>query len=300
MDTARRLRYLDALGITVWRARQAPLAADSAVADVASEAVVDPLDEALERAIKAPPPELSEILPAVVSEPEPPVMRVASTIAATSADAQPAKPLQSFASLGWSELEATVKDCQQCTLCEDRQQAVFGAGVHSADLMVIGEGPGAEEDRQGLPFVGPAGKLLDAMLAAIEYSRAPRQGQKASYIANIVKCRPPQNRDPKPEEAAACRPYLDRQIALVKPTLIMAMGRVAAHNLLGSTAKLGELRQGLHEYRMPETGDVIPILVTYHPAYLLRSPHEKRKSWQDLKRARVILEQAHERPTAGV
>ncbi len=149
--------------------------------------------------------------------------------------------------------------------------------------MIIGEAPGADEDRQGEPFVGRAGKLLDAMLAAIELSR-----QKNCYIANILKCRPPNNRDPRPEEVAACFPYLARQIELIAPRAILAVGRIAAQNLLQVTTPIGKLRGRVHHYGPND----IPVVVTYHPAYLLRSPLEKRKAWEDLKLYRRLLKGA--------
>lgn len=275
MDTARRLRYLDAMGITVWRSNAFGAQDKPCVKVVAdqSEHQPDPLDQALERAIQAPAPELQDI----------PAVREEAPLSAQPTITSPASTMD------WDQLQAAVSHCKQCDLCEGRQQTVFGDGVKTADLMIIGEGPGAEEDLRGLPFVGAAGKLLDAMLAAIDFSRSPGTGQQAAYIANIVKCRPPQNRDPRPAEAAACRGYLDRQIALLQPRLIMAVGRIAAQNLLGSSDKLGTLREGLHEYRCSDAIPAIPVLVTYHPAYLLRTPSDKRKAWEDLKRARKLL-----------
>ncbi len=178
------------------------------------------------------------------------------------------------------ELRAAVASCTQCDLHRARTKTVFGTGEVGARCMVIGEAPGAEEDRQGEPFVGRAGRLLNAMLQAIGLSRAE------VYIANIVKCRPPKNRDPRPEEAACCARYLRRQIELVAPEVIVAAGRVAAQNLLGSTLPVGRLRGTRHGY-----GDrAVPVIVTYHPAYLLRSPQEKAKAWEDLKRVRAALE----------
>jgi uracil-DNA glycosylase family 4 len=154
---------------------------------------------------------------------------------------------------------------------------VFGVGNPHADWLVIGEAPGAEEDRQGKPFVGAAGKLLDAMLQAIGLSR-----EDNVFVANMLKCRPPGNRDPKPEEVAACLPYLMRQIAAIKPKLILAVGRIAAQNLLATDVPLGRLRGRVHRFGPLSTA----LIVTYHPAYLLRSPAEKRKAWEDLKFAR--------------
>jgi DNA polymerase len=190
-------------------------------------------------------------------------------------EAEPPLPVQDTSTWDWSTLEAAVMDCQQCALHEGRSQTVFGTGNQQADWMLIGEAPGAEEDKQGLPFVGRAGQLLDRMLAAIGLQR------EQVYIANIVKCRPPGNRDPKPEEAAACSAYLKRQIELVNPKVILVLGKVAAHHLLGTEEALGKLRGAPYLYA--DTG--IPVIVTYHPAYLLRKPSEKRKSWEDLKLA---------------
>jgi DNA polymerase len=172
--------------------------------------------------------------------------------------------------LDWDSLRAAVAGCTRCVLSESRTQTVFGVGDPNADWMIIGEAPGAEEDRRGEPFVGRAGKLLDEMLRAVGRNR------DAVFIANILKCRPPNNRDPRPEESAACRQYLDRQIDLVKPRIILAVGRIAAQLLLGTDAPVGRLRGTVHRL-----GD-IPLVVTYHPAYLLRSPAQKRKSWDDL------------------
>lgn len=182
------------------------------------------------------------------------------------------------------ELQIAVAGCHQCDLHAGRTHTVFGTGDPAASCMIIGEAPGAEEDRKGEPFVGRAGQLLNAMLQAIGMSR------DAVYIANIVKCRPPKNRDPKPEEMVACSAYLRRQIALIGPRVILAVGRVAAQHLTGSTTPIGRMRGQSYEY---EDGDTrVPIVVTYHPAYLLRSPLEKRKSWEDLKRVRALLESA--------
>jgi len=183
-----------------------------------------------------------------------------------------------------AELEAVVSGCRRCELHSGRTRTVFGTGDTRARCMIIGEAPGAEEDARGEPFVGRAGQLLNAMLRAIGMSR------DAVYIANIIKCRPPKNRDPKPEEMVACSPYLDRQISLVKPRVILAVGRVAAQHLLGSTTAIGRMRGQSYFYEKCDDGARIPIVVTYHPAYLLRSPLEKRKSWDDLRRVRQLLE----------
>lgn len=173
--------------------------------------------------------------------------------------------------LGWAALKNRVRDCTACKLREGCTQTVFGVGDEQADWLFIGEGPGADEDAQGEPFVGQAGKLLDNMLAAIKLKRG-----KNVYIANVVKCRPPNNRVPEADEVASCLPYLHRQIELIQPKIIVALGKTAATALLGREATLASLRGTQHAYQN------IPLVVTYHPAYLLRSPSEKAKVWQDL------------------
>ena len=188
--------------------------------------------------------------------------------------------LPDIATLNWDALQQCVANCQHCTeLSATRSQTVFGVGNRQAEWLIIGEAPGIEEDQQGEPFVGPAGQLLNAMLAAIGLQR------QQVYIANVLKCRPPNNRDPHVDEAASCLPYLHRQIALIQPKMILLLGRVAAQHMLGSDANLGKLRGQVHRYH-----DRIPMVVTYHPAYLLRKPGEKRKSWDDLCLARAQLE----------
>ena len=182
--------------------------------------------------------------------------------------------------LDWAELRDCVAACTRCELAGSRTQTVFGVGCQDADWMIIGEAPGAEEDRRGEPFVGRAGKLLDEMLRAIGQSR------ETVFIANILKCRPPNNRDPKPSEAAECRGYLERQIALVRPRIILAVGKIAAQNLLGCDDPVGRMRGRPHDL------NGIPLVVTYHPAYLLRSPSQKRKSWDDLCLARACAAEA--------
>lgn len=174
-------------------------------------------------------------------------------------------------SLNWSELKELVRSCTSCKLRSCCTQTVFGVGDEKADWLFVGEGPGEDEDALGEPFVGQAGKLLDNMLLAIKLWRG-----KNVYIANVVKCRPPGNRTPEPDEVAACMPYLQRQIELIRPRLIVALGKTASTALLGKNVPLGSLRGALHDY----CG--IPVVVTYHPAYLLRSPLEKAKAWQDL------------------
>lgn len=182
-----------------------------------------------------------------------------------------------------AELEAKVARCTACDLCEGRTQTVFGVGDPRAEWMIVGEGPGEQEDRKGEPFVGPAGKLLDNMLRAVGLERGDRV-----YIANIVKCRPPGNRDPRPDEVAQCFPYLQRQIELIRPRVIIAVGRVAAQNLLGVDTPLGRMRGRVYE--VPGSGT--PVVVTYHPAYLLRTPQHKARAWEDLRFALEVTREA--------
>jgi uracil-DNA glycosylase family 4 len=178
--------------------------------------------------------------------------------------------------LDWPALQARVAPCVQCSLHKTRTQTVFGVGNRTAQWFVIGEAPGAEEDRQGEPFVGRAGQLLNSMLQAIGLKR------EDVFIANILKCRPPGNRDPQPDEVRSCIGYLQRQIELVNPRLILCVGRIAAQTLLQTDTIIGKLRGRVHSLSAPPTGKARPLIVTYHPAYLLRSPGEKRKTWQDL------------------
>jgi len=182
------------------------------------------------------------------------------------------------ASLDWAALQQRVESCTLCPLHASRTRTVFGTGNRNADWLIIGEAPGRDEDREGEPFVGRAGKLLTEMLFAAGYQR------KDVYIANILKCRPPNNRDPSPEEVACCHAYLERQIELVQPVLMLAVGRIAAHNLLHSDLQVGRLRGRVHRYGERQS----PLIVTYHPAYLLRSPLEKRKVWDDLQLAQAV------------
>jgi uracil-DNA glycosylase family 4 len=179
---------------------------------------------------------------------------------------------------GWIPLKSAVSGCIKCGLHKTRTQTVFGVGDENADWMLIGEAPGAEEDRLGDPFVGQAGKLLDNMLAAIGLSR-----RHNVYIANVLKCRPPGNRNPAPEEVEQCSPHLLKQIELIKPKLILAMGRFAAQTLLESDASIASLRGRVHRYAG------VPLIVTYHPAYLLRTLEDKAKAWEDLVFARKTM-----------
>jgi DNA polymerase len=209
----------------------------------------------------------------------PPVLRDAAV------DPMPAVPrsgagerIARIATLAWSDFAGDVRACTACGLCRSRRQAVPGVGDAAADWMFVGEAPGAEEDAKGEPFVGQAGRLLDNMLAALGMQR-----ERNVYIANVLKCRPPGNRTPEPGEVDACRPYLDRQIALIRPKLIVALGRSAATTLLAVDATIASLRGRVHRYQG------VPLIVTYHPAYLLRNLPDKAKAWEDLCLARTTL-----------
>jgi len=188
-----------------------------------------------------------------------------------------------IALMDWDTLQTAVASCTACELCKSRSQTVFGVGQPDADWLVVGEAPGAEEDKQGEPFVGQAGKLLDNMLAAVDRSR-----KENVFILNTLKCRPPQNRNPDPTELALCAPFLHRQVELIKPKVILATGRFAVQVLLGREASISSLRGKLHDYRG------IPVVVTYHPAYLLRNMPDKIKAWRDLVLARKTLERVGE------
>jgi DNA polymerase len=273
MDERRRLGYLGAMGVDVWVPRHV------VAADVES---LEPM------ALGAPAaPELAPVAPSPATTPEPspaqpPPARAADPERAPDRVAPQAVEPDPFAGEGsssrppagmdWDALEAAVSGCRACGLCETRTKTVFGVGNRTADLLIIGEAPGADEDRAGEPFVGRAGQLLNRMLAAIGFAR------EQVYIANVLKCRPPGNRDPRPEEAKQCEAYLMRQIALIGPRLILCVGRVAAQHVLQTDAPLGSLRG--RWLALP--GDAIPLRVTYHPAYLLRSPDQKAKAWEDL------------------
>jgi DNA polymerase len=209
--------------------------------------------------------------------------------AAAVANPKPAAHTPAEDNPAWEQLAAEVSSCVLCGLHRTRTQTVFGVGNRHAELLVIGEAPGADEDRQGEPFVGRAGQLLNSMLRAMG---TPRE---TVYIANLLKCRPPGNRDPAPEEVRCCQPYLRRQIELLEPRLVLAVGRIAAQNLLATDTPIGKLRGIVHRYGEQGT----PLIVTYHPAYLLRSPTEKRKSWQDLRLVRSELMRLRDLPRSS-
>lgn len=198
-------------------------------------------------------------------------------------------PVGEIAGMDWDALEQAVASCQACGLCKSRKNTVFGVGSRQARWLIVGEAPGENEDLQGEPFVGQAGALLDNMLKALGLSRAA-EGAQAAYIANVLKCRPPGNRNPQPEEVLQCEPYLRRQMALLQPQVILALGRFAAQSLLQhsvpdvATMPLGRLRGQVHQY------EGVPVVVSYHPAYLLRTPQDKAKAWADLCLARGLMQ----------
>jgi DNA polymerase len=214
--------------------------------------------------------------------------------ASATPDAAAAIPIEALATLDWPALRDAVATCRACRLCESRKQTVFGVGHPQAHWMVVGEAPGAQEDEQGEPFVGAAGQLLDAMLHAIGLSRAA-EGDAAArvFIANTLKCRPPGNRNPQPDEMQRCEPFLVRQIQLVRPRLILAMGRFAVQALLRTSEPVGRLRGRVHRYQG------VPLVVTYHPAYLLRNLPDKARAWEDLCLAADVMARSGGAAAAG-
>ena len=277
LDGGRRNRYLQAIGVDVWVRRPSGVLGElvsaeplvrteepviAAAADIAAQAAVAGAAGA-------------------AAQPAEPLYSQQSPVARS-----PEEPLSQDATAQWEALRTEILSCTKCLLHKSRTQGVVGVGPRRTDWMVIGEAPGAEEDRKGEPFVGRAGHLLDAMLRAIGLDRGTNV-----YIANVLKSRPPGNRDPKPEEVAACLPYLMRQIALLQPRLMLAVGRIAAQNLLATDMSLGRLRGKVHRFGELNT----PLIVTYHPAYLLRTPADKRKAWEDLKFARSVFRQLTDR-----
>jgi uracil-DNA glycosylase len=246
--------------------------------------------------VAQPPPQQAEPPPSampVAPRPEPRVAPAPPSIAQQVSSVPlplpalaPSGREAAIASMDWPLLRESVAACEACGLCKTRRQTVFGVGNEQAQWMIVGEAPGEQEDAQGEPFVGQAGKLLDNMLAAIGLTRSEAPPAQQVFIANTLKCRPPRNRNPQPDELAACRPYLLRQVALLQPRIIVAMGRFAVSAMLGSDEAIGRLRGRVHRF-----GDV-PMIVTYHPAYLLRQLGDKAKAWEDLCLAASVVAQA--------
>jgi uracil-DNA glycosylase family 4 len=273
---ARQRAMLAEMGVRVWAPRPvaAPQAADAAQPPTkapppAPAASAAPVAAPLARAVAAPTPTST---PRAVP---PSAARQAVAAPAIPASARWSPLPDDIDQMDWPQLEAAVATCRACALCESRRHTVFGAGSTAADWMVVGEAPGENEDREGQPFVGPAGELLDNMLRAVGRNRTG-SGAQGVFVANVLKCRPPSNRNPQPAEVAQCAPYLARQVALLQPKIILAMGRFAVQSLLQTDEPIGKLRGRVHRYQG------VPVIVTYHPAYLLRTPTDKAKAWADL------------------
>jgi DNA polymerase len=230
----------------------------------------------------------AETAPAVRLPDEPARVAVPPVAAAPVPEPAPVAPPVArrptgVAAMDWAALRDAVTSCQACGLCHSRRHTVFGVGHTRAHWMIVGEAPGEQEDLKGEPFVGKAGQLLDSMLHAVGLTRAEASAEQQVFIANVLKCRPPMNRNPEPQEVAQCEPYLKRQVELVAPKLILAMGRFAVQSLLQTGEPIGRLRGRVHQYHG------VPVVVTYHPAYLLRNPLDKARSWDDLCLAREVL-----------
>ena len=273
---ARQRAMLAEMGVKLWAPR--PAAAAVTVRPAETEVVAPP--PAPSAPVVRPPPVAAAPVARAPVAPVPPPTR--SPVPASNA-AVASGPVDSGLSprpvgietMDWPALQAAVAACTACGLCRSRKNTVFGVGDVQADWMIVGEAPGEHEDLQGEPFVGLAGQLLDNMLRAVGRSRTGA-GAQGAYIANVLKCRPPGNRNPQPAEVAQCEPYLTRQVALVRPKIILAMGRFAVQSLLKTDEPIGKLRGRVHRY------EGVPVIVTYHPAYLLRNPADKAKAWADL------------------
>jgi DNA polymerase len=247
----RQVAMLREIGVRVWAPQ--------------GEAALAPAEAGEGAVIMVEAPSVTTAAPARVAPPQPIVMALPhATLPA------------GIAAMGWPELRASVAACTACTLCQGRTQTVFGVGHERAHWMIVGEAPGEQEDRQGEPFVGKSGQLLDNMLRAVRLTRAEAEPARQVYIANTLKCRPPGNRNPAPAELAACEGFLIRQVQLVQPKIILAMGAYAVQSLLRSKEPIGRLRGRVHHYQG------VPLIVTYHPAYLLRNMEDKAKAWDDL------------------
>lgn len=266
----RQALMLEEMGIRVWT-RAEVAAPVEAVAEAAPEPAPAPVQARAPAPAPAPAPRaLAAVPPAPVRSPAIEVVARGDRPTGTE-------------TMDWPALREAVAGCTACGLCQGRTQTVFGVGNERAHWMVVGEAPGEQEDRQGEPFVGKSGQLLDNMLRALGLTRDEAGPERQVYIANTVKCRPPGNRNPEPQELAQCEPFLMRQIALVQPRVILAMGRFAVQSLLRSNEPIGRLRGRVHRYQG------VPLVVTYHPAYLLRNPEDKGRAWDDLCLAREVL-----------
>lgn len=267
----RRVAMLQEMGIRLWLPPDAHAAEDLARGPAPDLGHV----EARAPAPTSPPP--------VVKAPAPPVRAAPVSQVPAPAPAPGPRP-EGVGQMDWAALRAAVAGCTACGLCRGRQNTVFGVGHERAHWMLVGEAPGQQEDQQGEPFVGKAGQLLDNMLRALGLLRGEAPPEQQVFIANVLKCRPPGNRNPEPAEVAQCEPFLKRQVALVQPRIILAMGRFAVQSLLQTQDPIGRLRGRVHTY------EGVPLIVTYHPAYLLRNPLDKARSWEDLCLAREVMQ----------
>jgi uracil-DNA glycosylase len=268
--TDRQRAMLGEIGIRLWPSSQ-PSAVEPPVEVVTKPQVAVPVAPSVTPSVEPVRPQ-GRVVPAPVARP------------VAAADMNLAGPATAVSAMDWPELKASVEACRACGLCESRRQTVFGVGNQNAHWMLVGEAPGEQEDLQGEPFVGKAGQLLDNMLRAIDLTRETAEPARQVYIANVLKCRPPGNRNPDPQEVQRCDPYLQRQVALVRPRLILAMGRFAVQSLLKTAEPIGRLRGKPHSYHG------VPVVVTYHPAYLLRNPLDKARAWEDLCLARELMQ----------
>lgn len=279
------------MGLRLWPGPIDAFAAETVAAEVSSGR---PATSSLDGTVRASAQAGAPTAQATVASSPPPLVLRSATM--PRADAPPAAlPIASpapavisgpVAGMGWDALAEAVSGCRACALCEGRRRTVFGVGHRQAQWMVVGEAPGEQEDLHGEPFVGKAGQLLDNMLRAVGLTRSEAEADRQVYIANVLKCRPPHNRNPEPAEVARCAPYLQRQIELVQPRLIVAMGRFAVQSLLDTAEPIGRLRGRVHHRQG------VPVVVTYHPAYLLRNPLDKARSWEDLCLAREVWRSA--------
>ncbi|UDM48736.1 uracil-DNA glycosylase family protein [Cupriavidus sp. MP-37] len=279
---SRRAQFLEALGIaTEWVPRAPKAVQTEAQTEVTAPPIAMPVAEPPAAAVAHAEPALA--VPVAQPAARERIAPAPVPLGPEAGDAQGEREA-AIATMDWPALDAAVAGCTACGLCQTRTQTVFGVGDRQAEWMLVGEAPGENEDLQGEPFVGQAGKLLDNMLGALGLARG-----RNVFIANVLKCRPPGNRNPEPEEVAQCEPFLRRQIALVRPRVIVVLGRFAAQSLLRTTTPIGKLRGTVHAY------EGIPVVVTYHPAYLLRTLTDKARAWEDLCLAREV----HDRAGAG-
>ncbi len=264
----RQLAMLREMGIRVWPAAENAQVSGADVALWAASGAAPDSELDLATSSAVPAAVASSAAVTITTEPA----RSATLARAVMSGHRPA----GIEAMGWDALREAVAACSACKLCEGRKQTVFGTGSTQAQWLIVGEAPGEQEDLQGLPFVGKSGQLLDSMLRAIGLTRGDARPEQQVYIANTIKCRPPGNRNPQPDELAQCEPFLIRQLALLQPRIIVAMGRFAVQSLLRSNEPVGRLRGRVHRYQG------VPLIVTYHPAYLLRNPEDKARAWDDL------------------